>query len=121
MICHCTNNENIEEKGWTQPDPNAKGSIKCGLNYGKDEAKEDARTIRLSMTACIGPDVKSVIDVIGNRNTNQRNMIRDEFKNVDRVLKIGTQDRSLIKDLDTFNCGYLSVSLCSEPAAYRGN
>jgi len=78
---------------WSQPYPDAKGSVVGKEKYGKEDAKEDAMKLRKAMKG-IGTDKGAIVEISGNRTFAQRRMIVKEY------VHIGDKEGlDLLKDL----------------------
>jgi len=83
---------------WSQPFPDAKGTCPVAPNWNEQAAMEKAKLLRKAMKG-MGCDKKTVAEVTGSMNANQRVMVRHAFRTVDQVMFGKGKDRNLLKDL----------------------
>jgi hypothetical protein len=78
---------------WIQPLPDAKGTVAGKANFTREDAKRDALCLLRAMKGA-GTDKNTIVDISGNRTFAQRQMIADEYANIDPE-----QRRDLLQDL----------------------
>jgi len=107
---------NISLSEWTQPFPDARGSVAGKANYGRDSAKEDATRLRKAMKG-LGTDKGTIVEITGHRTFAQRRMIANEFMHIDT----DKEERDLLKDLKSELSGDLEklvLALYMEPGEF---
>jgi len=78
---------------WTQPLPDAQGTVIGKPNFNREEAIKDATSLLRAMKGA-GTDKSTIADISGNRTLAQRQMIASEYALLD-----GTEKRDLLRDL----------------------
>jgi len=79
-------------ESWTQPFPNARGTVIGKTHYDNKAAREDAMTLRRAMKG-LATDKTAIVDISGHRTFMQRQMIVREYIDIDK------EKRDLIHDL----------------------
>jgi len=89
-----------DDGNWSQTQQNAKGTYPPQRDFDEKHAINDAKILRQAMKG-MGCDKHKIVNITGNRNNSERQMIKKVFVNIDKIIHNNSKckKRHLLTDI----------------------